>query len=55
MLYIQQLQKRREIAESLREMNRENIAKLAVREKQRLIDAEDDKRLMREYQERLDR
>lgn len=50
-----QLQRRKQIAESLREMNRENVAKLAAREKQKLIDAEEDKRLMKEYQERLDR
>lgn len=50
-----QLQKRKEIAQSLREMNRENVAKLALREKQKLKDAEEDKRLMKEYQERLDR
>lgn len=36
-------------------MNRENIAKLAVRERQKIEDAEEDKRLMKEYQERLDR
>lgn len=36
-------------------MNRENVAKLAVREEQKLKDAEEDKRLMKEYQERLDR
>ncbi|CAN0217934.1 unnamed protein product [Pylaiella littoralis] len=50
-----QLQKRKQVAESLREMNRENIAKLAVRERQKIEDAEEDKRLMKEYQERLDR
>ena len=52
---LSQLQKRKQIAESLREMNRENVAKLAAREKQKLIDAEEDKRLMKEYRERLDR
>lgn len=36
-------------------MNRENVVKLAAREKQKLKDAEEDKRLMKEYQERLDR
>lgn len=36
-------------------MNRENIAKLAMREKQKIADAEEDKRLMKEYRERLDR
>lgn len=36
-------------------MNRENVAKLALREKQKLKDAEEDKRLMKEYQEKLDR
>ncbi|CAM9688214.1 unnamed protein product, partial [Ectocarpus sp. 8 AP-2014] len=50
-----QLQKRKHIAESLREMNRENVAKLAMREKQKIADAEEDKRLMKEYRERLDR
>ncbi|CAB1101617.1 unnamed protein product [Ectocarpus sp. CCAP 1310/34] len=50
-----QLQKRKQIAESLREMNRENVAKLAMREKQKIADAEEDKRLMLEYRERLDR
>ena len=50
-----QLQKRKQVAKSLREMNRENVAKLALREKQKIKDAEEDKRLMREYQERLDR
>ncbi|CAM9096578.1 unnamed protein product [Hapterophycus canaliculatus] len=50
-----QLEKRKQIAKSLREMNRENIAKLAMREKQKLRDAEEDKRLMKEYEERLDR
>ncbi|CAN0570398.1 unnamed protein product, partial [Ectocarpus sp. 12 AP-2014] len=50
-----QLQKRKQIAESLREMNRENVAKLAMREKKKISDAEEDKRLMQEYRERLDR
>eukprot|EP00903_Cladosiphon_okamuranus_P010163 g9623.t1 len=50
-----QLQKRNEVARLLREMNRENVAKLALREKQKLKEAEEDKRLMKEYQERLDR
>ncbi|CAM9211048.1 unnamed protein product, partial [Scytosiphon promiscuus] len=50
-----QLEKRKQIAKSLREMNRENVAKLAVREQQRLREAEEDKRLMKEYEERLDR
>lgn len=54
-LFLSQLQKRKQIAESLREMNRENVAKLAVREKQKLVEAEEDKRLMKEYRERLDR
>lgn len=36
-------------------MNRENVAKLAMREKQKIADAEEDKRLMKEYRERLDR
>ena len=36
-------------------MNRENESKLAMREQQRLLDVEEDKRLMREYEERLDR
>lgn len=35
-------------------MNRENVAKLAMREKQKIADAEEDKRLMKEYRERLD-
>jgi len=39
----------------LREMNRENVAKLAAREKQKIMEAEEDKRLMKEYRERLDR
>lgn len=50
-----QLQKRKQIAESMREMNRENVAKLAAREKQKLKDAEEEKRLMEAYRERLDR
>lgn len=36
-------------------MQRENVAKIIVQEKRKILEAEEDKRLMREYQERLDR
>lgn len=49
------MRKRKQIAESLRAMHRENEAKLIAQEKQKLLDADEDRRLMREYQERLDR
>lgn len=39
----------------MRAMRRENDAKLIVREQQKRLEVEEDKRLMREYHERLDR
>ena len=47
--------KRKEVAQSLRAMYRENIAKLAERERQKALEAEEDRRLMEEYRKKLDR
>ncbi|CAN0438900.1 unnamed protein product [Ascophyllum nodosum] len=50
-----QFKKRKEVAQSLRAMYRENIAKLAERERQKALEAEEDRRLMEEYRKKLDR
>lgn len=50
-----QQRRREEIAESLRAMKKENEAKALLRERERLREAQEDARLMREYEEKLDR
>ena len=43
------------MAHALAALQRENIAKRAERERQKALTAEEEKRLMREYKEKLDR